>query len=167
MIERENPEYIRILKYLNFQKIDIDSELLIDIHKIDTNTDLSSLNIDLEKSNNIKKELEIFRKVEKNYLYYILILETLPNDMIINLFRYFSYNYIRQYNLNIKNEKKKDNEKMKNLKKIVYYPQKYKMKDIILSSNPITILIDNINYLNNKDKKITKYFIKCINNFFL
>ena len=64
MIERENPEYIRILKYLNFQKIDIDSELLIDIHKIDTNTDLSSLNIDLEKSNNIKKELEIFRKVD-------------------------------------------------------------------------------------------------------
>ena len=55
MIERENPEYIRILKYLNFQKIDIDSELLIDIHKIDTNTDLSSLNIDLEKSNNIKR----------------------------------------------------------------------------------------------------------------
>ena len=34
---------------------------------------------------------------------------------------------------------------MKNLEKIVYYPQKYKMNDIILSSNPITILIDNIN----------------------
>lgn len=167
MIEKENPDYIRILKYLNFQKINIDSNLLIDINKIDTNKNFELLNIDLEKCKNIKKALKIFRNIDKNYLYYILILETLPNQLIINFFRYFSYNYIRQYNLNEKNSKKKDNEKIKNLEKIPYYPLKYKINDIIIHPKPKTILLNTIEYLDNKDKKITKYFLKCLNYFFL
>lgn len=157
---QDNSEYIRILKYLNFQKIRVNNDLLVEIHKVDNNQDSETLDISIEQYNNIKKGISILKNIEKDYLYYILIIESLPNNIIINLFRYFSYNYIRQHN-------QLENEPPKNNDTINYYPLKYKMKDIISSPNPKLILIDTINDLNNKDTEITKYFIKCLNNFFL
>ena len=156
-MEKESEEYIRILKYLNFQKIFIKNELLYDIDKINRDIEYDSSNISVEQYNNIKKLIKILKPVEENYIYYILILESLPNEIIINLFRCFSYSYIRQYNL-------PDNEKVK---KIPYYQQKYKMDDIIKNSNPKLILIETITELNKNSQEITKFFIKIINKYFL
>ena len=106
--------YESILKYLTFQKINVNNDLFSEIYQLtkDTNTNTNS-NI---KYNDIIRQINLFKDLnldnETDYLYYILILESLPNFMIRNLFRLFSCNYILLYNNDTKNPDK--------LEKIIY-----------------------------------------------
>jgi len=157
--------YESILKYLTFQKININNELFSEIYQLtkDTNTNTNS-NI---KYNDIIRQINLFKDLnldnETDYLYYILILESLPNFMIRNLFRLYSCNYILLYNNDTKNPDKK--EKNKILKNITFKPLKYKLSDIIKSNNPKDILLQTLEQLSDNNNNIM-FFIYCMNLFF-
>lgn len=155
--------YESILKYLTFQKINIDNELFGEIYQLskDRNTNSNT------KYNDIIREIKLFKELQldndTDYLYYILILESLPNFMIRNLFRLFSCNYILLYNNDKKNPGIK--EKNKILKNITFKPLKYKLLDIIKSNNPKDILLQSLEQLSDNNNNIM-FFIYCMNLFF-
>lgn len=164
--------YESILKYLSFQKININNELFKNIYFISKNNnikniDLSNINVNLEQYNFIIRELKLFNKLqldsETDYLYYILILESLPDFMIINLFRYFISNYIFLSNYYPKNPDKL--EKNKILKFITFKKLKYNFNDINKSNNPKKVLIETLESLCDNENNIL-FFIQCMNLFF-
>tara|TARA_A100001015_G_scaffold274063_1_gene330099 strand:- start:269 stop:781 length:513 start_codon:yes stop_codon:yes gene_type:complete len=155
--------YESILKYLSFQKIPINNDLFSDIYQLSKENNI----ITNYNNKNIIRQIGLFKNLNldssTDYLYYILILESLPNFMIINLFRLFSYNYILLYNNNLKNPDKK--EKNKILKNITFKKLKYKISDINKSNNPKEILLQTLEYLSDNNNNIL-FFIYCINLFF-
>ncbi len=170
--EKLNNNYESILKYLSFQKININDDLFKNIYMISKNidinkTELLNLNINLEQYNCIVRELKLFNKLqldnEIDYLYYILILEALPDFMIINLFRYFISNYIFLNNYDSNNPDKL--EKNKILKFITFKKLKYNFNDINKSNFPKKILIETLESLSDNQNNIL-FFIHCMNLFF-
>jgi hypothetical protein len=164
--------YESILKYLSFQKININNELFKNIYFISKNNnikniDLSNIDVNLEQYNFIIRELKLFNKLqldsETDYLYYILILESLPDFMIINLFRYFISNYIFLGNYDSENPDKL--EKNKILKFITFKKLKYNFNDINKSNNPKKVLIETLEILCDNENNIL-FFIQCMNLFF-
>ena len=168
--EIDNKQYINVLKYLNYQKINVSQGLLNEINLIDkmeklefmdiSNEDLYSVNnksisknISIEQNSSIKNAIDLFKipcqKKNINYLYYILILESLPNNIIRNFYRYFSSEWMKLYNLGEHNIK------------IKYY-----LKDINISSSPLILIIDCLTYLQSKNEKSVLFFINCLNHFF-
>ena len=157
--------YESILKYLNFQKIEINNDLLDVIYKLSKNTDIHKL--DTEQHNIILKQIKIFNNLnldnKTDYFYYILIIESLPDFMIINLFRFFICNYLLVKNYNIKNPGKL--EKNRILKFITFKNLKYNISDIIKSNNPKKIFIETLEDLSDNSNNIL-FFIHCMNLFF-
>lgn len=157
--------YESILKYLNFQKIEINNDLLDVIYKLSKNTDIPKL--DTEQYNIIFKQIKIFNNLnldnKTDYFYYILIIESLPDFMIINLFRFFICNYLIVKNYHIKNPGKL--EKNRILKFITFKNLKYNISDIIKSNNPKKIFIETLEDLSNNGNNIL-FFIHCMNLFF-
>lgn len=154
--------YESILKYLTFQKINIDNELFGEIYQLSKDTNYNNI-----KYNDIIREIKLFKDLpldnETDYLYYILILESLPNFMIRNLFRVFNCNYILLYNNDKKNPDKKEKNRL--LKNITFKPLKYKLLDIIKSNNPKDILLQTLEHLSYNNNNIL-FFIYCMNLFF-
>ena len=158
-------DYVRILKYLNFQKINIDNNILNEINEIDkseTKNPTSNNNITIEQFKNIKNQIEIFKNID-NSLYYILIIESLPKNNIINLSRFFIFNYIKHHNLY---EKMKDTDKP--VKKLFnYYPLECNIEDFIKNEKPKKLLLEILYNLHLKDYNIIYFFIHCLNIYFL
>ena len=106
----------------------------------------------------IKKQIEIFedigQKYNINYLNYILILESLPNDKTKNLFRYFLWRWTNLLNTdeNFKDEKNK-------------IKFKYSYNNIYGSKEPKRLLLETLEDLKKKKEITIIYFIGCLNQF--
>ena len=169
-VEIDNQKYINVLKYLNYQKINIPQQLLNEINLIDkmnnldnidiSNDDMYSINnksinknISIEQNSSIKNAIEVFKnpcqKKNINYLYYILILESLPNNLLKNFYRYFASEWMILYNSGEHDIK-----------------IKYHLKDINISSSPLLLLIDCLSELQSRNDKSVYFFINCLNHFF-
>lgn len=164
----DNKKYINVLKYLNYQKIYVSENLLNEINLIDkmnyenmiSNDDMYSVNnksvaknISIEQNSTIKNAIDVFRlpcqQNNINYLYYILILESLPNNILRNFYRYFSSEWMKLYNsgeLQIK--------------------IKYFLEEININPNPLIMVIDCLSDLQSKNDKSVLFFINCLNIFF-
>ena len=168
--EIDNKKYINVLKYLNYQKINVSQSLLNEINLIDkmgnselidiSNEDLYSINnksisknISIEQNSSIKNAIDLFKcpseKKNVNYLYYILILESLPINILRNFYRYFSSEWMKLYNSGEHNIK-----------------IKYHLKDINISSSPLILVIDCLADLQSKNENSVIFFINCLNHFF-
>lgn len=168
-ISIDNKKYINILKYLNYQKIYVSEYLLNEIDFIDklnngeelishddmysVNNKKVSKNISIQQNSSIKNAIDVFRiscqQNNINYLYYILILESLPNNILRNFYRYFSSEWMKLYNsgeLQIK--------------------IKYFLEEININPNPLIMVIDCLSDLQSKNDKSVLFFINCLNNFF-
>ena len=164
----DNQKYINVLKYLNYQKIYVSEKLLNEINLIDkmnnenmiSNDDMYSVNnksvaknISIEQNSSIKNAVDVFRipcqKNNINYLYYILILESLPNNILRNFYRYFSSEWMKLYN---------SGEHQIRIK--------YFLEEININPNPLIMVIDCLSDLQSKNNKSVLFFINCLNNFF-
>lgn len=156
---KNEKKYIGILKYLTYQNIEIDNELINHIHKLSLNKNTEIDNLSYKKKERILKLINIFKDTfgdSIDYKYYILILESLPSLHIRNLFRLFNYKYIKLQN---------ENEKFNNLE-IKFFKWKYNLYDISITPEPKEKLIDLLEFIKKKDNNIIHFFISCINLFF-
>jgi hypothetical protein len=158
---RKLDESKNIINYLKFQRIPFNKQL----PKI-----LETYVFDKKKFNNLKKNerdlitedikdqillfSDVGEKYNINYLNYILIIESLPQQKMKNLYRYFSlrWNFLLNTDENLKSEK--DNLKFK-----------YKYSDVYTSSNPKKKLLVTLNDLKTKKNITIIYFIGCLNQF--
>lgn len=163
--------YESILKYLSFQKIYINSDLFKNIYSFSNQNEVKNLDnkyltnkediYHIKRINNILSKLNL--DYETDYLYYTLILLSLPNFMIINLFRFFISNYLLLKNYDKKNPNKLNNNKI--LKFLTFKKLKYNINDINKSTKPLEILIETLENLSDNNNNIL-FFIHCINLFF-
>ena len=138
-------KYVNVLKYLNYQKIEIDNELLDIIYEISIENLNENCNITIEQFQSIKNYINIFKNTGiKNYIYYIFIIENLPNFLIRNLFRTLNYHAIIEFN----------------------QKAKYDFNTIVKSSNPKKLLAECLLDFKSKNKEIINLFVQCINEFF-
>ena len=101
---------------------------------------------------------KIFENVNINSAYYIFIIEILPDYLIRNVYRKFSYSWNRILNQNKIDNAKHEfcNIKLKN--NIKNIQEKNRIKDILISE---------LEYLKKNNKKSINFFITCINDFFI
>ena len=93
----ETPKHVYIIKYLNYQRIKVNNDLLVEIKKIANLTDesyyLNKSQITPNQLSQIRKlkqvlsEVEELKKQDNLYMYYIFILLNLTPNMIKNLTR--------------------------------------------------------------------------------
>ena len=140
----------KIIRYLNYQKINVNLNVLKDIKSINNDTQSIS-NLSYNQLKRIKK-LNIIFASSKEKEYYIFILECLPNYLIRNIYRTFSYQWIRH-----KNEDNKENIcRLKN--NIVKINKNERIKDL---------LVEEFEYLEKNNQNFVDFFINCINGFFI
>jgi hypothetical protein len=157
-MNKKMDESQNIINYLKFQRIIFNRELpkiLADYsyNKNFNNKDKELITPDIKKSINIFKD--ICESYNINYLNYILILESLPNDKLKNLYRFFSFKWNNFLN---KEEEllgeEKDKYKLQNSYSNVYY-----------SSKPKKLILETLETLKNKREISIIYFIGCMNQF--
>ena len=157
-MNKKMDESQNIINYLKFQRIIFNRELpkiLADYsyNKNFNNKDKELITPDIKKSINIFKD--ICESYNINYLNYILILESLPNDKLKNLYRFFSFKWNNFLN---KEEEllgeEKDKYKLHNSYSNVYY-----------SSEPKKLILETLEKLKNKREISIIYFIGCMNQF--
>jgi cAMP phosphodiesterase len=150
-----------IINYLKFQRINFNRELPRVLEKY---------SYDLQEFKNLKKKdkdlitkdikqgIEIFKDMGENYninyLNYILILESLPNDKLKNLYRFFSFRWNNLLNEDENLGTNKSNYKFKHPYRVVYH-----------SSNPKKLLLETLEDLKKKRDISIIYFIGCMNQF--
>ena len=109
-------------------------------------------------SPSIKKQIDIFEDICQeyniNYLNYILILESLPNDKTKNLYRYFLWRWT--YLLNTDENFTNDKNKLK---------FKYSYNEVYSSKEPKRLLLETLEDLKTKKQITIIYFIGCLNQF--
>ena len=158
------PSYKKIIRYINYQKIEVDLDILLDIRKI-SHSDNHINNITFNQLKRIKKLINIFSEIN-NIEYYIFILEILPNYILRNIYRNFSYKWNKILNQIIidkkENKENKEIHKNKNLCKL-----KHNIIDITETKNIKDLLVKEFEYLKKKNQKFKKFFIPCINDFFI
>jgi hypothetical protein len=153
MKDTEKP-YFKIIKYINYQKIYVNMDIIIDIRKvISSKINISNLeNISLNQLKRIKKYIKLFDQQEYQIEYYIFILEILPDYLIRNIYRTLSYKWNRNYNEN------KDICNIRLLNKINKIDTTKKIKDLLLNE---------LEYLKKNNEKSINFFINCLNDFFI
>jgi hypothetical protein len=158
------PSYKKIIRYINYQKIEVDLDILLDIRKI-SHSDNHINNITFNQLKRIKKLINIFSEIN-NIEYYIFILEILPNYILRNIYRNFSYKWNKILNQIIidkkENKENKEIHKNKNLCKL-----KHNIIDITETKNIKDLLVKEFEYLKKKNQKFQNFFITCINDFFI
>jgi len=162
IMNRKLDESKNIINYLKFQRIPFNKNLPKVLEKYIFDKDgfrnLKKPEKDLITPV-IKEEIEIFedscQNYNINYLNYILILESLPNDKTKNLYRYFSLRWN-----NILNTGEDFNDVNKESLRL-----KHKYNVIYTSSNPKSLLLDTLQDLKLKKEIIIIYFIGCLNQF--
>ena len=161
----QEPTHKKIIRYINYQKLDINLVILKDIKEIKdlknskkkpSNFDFN--NISLNQLKRIKKLLNLFDNE-----YYVFILETLPDYFIRNIYRTFSYKWNK-----IRNEK---NTLETNTKKLPMISNTVKLKhniiDITEKNNIKDLLITELEYIQKNNPNSINFFISCINDFFI
>lgn len=142
----EEPMYKKIIKYINYQKIDVNINKLNDIIALKNNEKTNLNNISFNELKRIKK-LNIILKDIPTSEYYIFILETVPDYILRNVYRSFSY----KWNKNL-NESEINKSKLK-----------YNINDIYQNSNIKDLLLDELGNL----PESINFFINSINDFFI
>jgi hypothetical protein len=146
--------YLKIIKYINYQKIDINMNIIHDIRKVmKSKKNITNLeNISLLQLKRIKNYIKLFENQNFPIEYYIFILEVLPNYLIRNIFRTLSYKWNRNYN------ESKDICKIRLLSKI---------KEIDSENSIKNLLLKELQYLKKNEEKSIDFFINCLNDFFI
>ena len=155
----------KIIRYMNYQKLDINLAILTDIKELKSlknsqknTSNFDFNNISLNQLKRIKKLLNLFDNE-----YYVFILETLPDYIIRNIYRTFSYKWNK-----IRNEK---NTSETNNKKIPMISNPVKLKhniiDITEKNNIKDLLITELEYIQKNNSNSINFFISCINDFFI
>jgi len=140
--------YKKIIRYLNYQKIEVNIEMLKEIKDLINNNKQDLNNISFNSLKRINRLKYIFQDIE-GYEYYIFIIETLPNYLLRNIFRIISYKWTRQINV----------DKL-NLKRISYDINKMEQ-----TKNIKELFISELENQNNKNYTI--FCISSINEFFI
>jgi hypothetical protein len=147
-MQRKLDESKNIINYLKFQRIPFNKDLpkVLESYIFNRNN-FNNLKKHMKDliTPSIDKQIEIFedicQKYNINYLNYVLILESLPNDKIKNLFRYFLWRWT--YLLNT-------DENFINDKKTLKF--KYSYNNIYSSSTPKRLLLETLEDLKKKMK---------------
>ena len=150
-----------IINYLKFQRINFNRELprVLEKYSYDTQSfrNLKKKEKDLI-TKDIKEGIKIFKDVGENYninyLNYILIIESLPNDKLKNLYRFFSF----RWNNLLNEDETLGKEKIK-------YKFKHSYGDVYHSANPKKLLLETLEDLKKKREISIIYFIGCMNQF--
>lgn len=140
--------YKKIIRYLNYQKIEINIEMLKEIKDLINNNKQDLNNISFNSLKRISRLRDILQDI-KGYEYYIFIVETLPNYLLRNIFRIISYKWTRQINV----------DKL-NLKRI-----SYDINKIEQTKNIKELFISELE--NQNDQNYTNFCISSINEFFI
>jgi hypothetical protein len=157
------PTHKKIIRYMNYQKLDINLAILKDIKELKTLKNSKKPNFDfnnlsLNQLKRIKKLMNLFDNE-----YYIFIFETLPDYIIRNIYRTFSYKWNKIRNEKISNET--------NTKKIPMISNPVKLKhniiDITEKNNIKDLLITELEHIQKNNPNSIKFFISCINDFFI
>ena len=148
---------------MNYQKLDINLAILKDIKELKILKNSKKPNFDfnnlsLNQLKRIKKLMNLFDNE-----YYIFIFETLPDYIIRNIYRTFSYKWNKIRNEKISNET--------NTKKIPMISNPVKLKhniiDITEKNNIKDLLITELEHIQKNNPNSIKFFISCINDFFI
>ena len=140
--------YKKIIRYLNYQKIEVNIEMLKEIKDLINNNRQDLNNISFNSLKRISRLRDILQDI-KGYEYYIFIVETLPNYLLRNIFRIISYKWTRQINV----------DKL-NLKRI-----SYDINKIEQTKNIKELFISELE--NQNDQNYTNFCISSINEFFI
>ena len=151
-----------IINYLKFQRIIFNKELPKILENYSYNPEIFR-NLRAKEKNliteDIKKSIGIFKDIcnnyNINYLNYILIIESLPNDKIKNLYRFFSFKWNNLLN--------KEKDILENNKK--NYQLKHPYSEIYHSKNPKKLLLETLEHLKNTREVSIVFFIGCMNQF--
>ena len=153
-------KYIKILKYLTYQNIKINNDLLTEIYILSKNNNTISNKLDSKQRDDILRQIYIFSDICKkhniDYIYYILIIESINKYYIKNIFRLYNYKYIKLYN---------ENKKFNNLT-IKYFKWNYDLNDFNKTSNPKKLLLELLEFIKKTDPNSILFFISSINLFF-
>jgi hypothetical protein len=160
-MQRKLDESKNIINYLKFQRIPFNKDLpkVLESYIFNRNN-FNNLKKHMKDliTPSIDKQIEIFeaicQKYNINYLNYVLILESLPNDKIKNLFRYFLWRWT--YLLNT-------DESFRNDKNTLKF--KYSYNNIYNSNEPKRLLLETLEDLKKKNEITIIYFIGCLNQF--
>ena len=145
-------KHITIIKYLNYQKVNINNDLLQIISDIDSKLDKSEiLNYDISTNQytQIKKLINIFQNIpilcqNKKHLYYVFIMMNLPPFMVKNISRFYLSKLYQKYQITPKNN---------------YF-------DFLKNSEYLTLLIENLEEMTQKDPEFILLYIDTLNLFF-
>ena len=148
MDTKKKPKYVTIIKYLNYQKIKINNQLLHTIMKVSENK-YEEHSLTKKQLKQTKKILDIFHNIplytqDKTHIYYIFILLNLPQFMVKNICRFFQAKIYEKYQIYTK----------------------YNYFDVIKSNSPLDILIENLEEVKKIDNEYILYFVDTLNLFF-
>lgn len=146
--------YFKIIKYINYQKLDVNMDVILDIRKvISSKKNITNLeNISLNQLKRIKKYIKLLDQKNFPIEYYIFILEILPDYIIRNIYRTLSYKWNINYNEN------KDICNIRLMNKIDKIESTKNIKDLLLNE---------LIYLKKNNEKSIDFFINCLNDFFI
>ena len=160
-MQRKLDESKNIINYSKFQRIPFNKDLPKVLESYIFNKDgFKNLKKNMRNliSPSIKKQIDIFEDICQeyniNYLNYILILESLPNDKIKNLFRYFLWRWT--YLLNTDENFTNDKNKLK---------FKYSYNEVYISKETKRLFLETLEDLKIKKEITIIYFIGCLNQF--
>lgn len=150
-----------IINYLKFQRINFNRELPGVLEKFSYDSqafrNLKKREKDLI-TKDIKEGIKIFKDIGENYninyLNYILILESMPNDKLKNLYRFFSF----RWNNLLNEDENLGKDKLK-------YKFKHSYSSVYHSANPKKLLLETLEDLKKKREISIIYFIGCMNQF--
>jgi len=146
-------KHITIIKYLNYQKININNDLLSIIEQISAEkiyANVSNYQINIKLFNNIKTLLQIFEDIpilntSNDYMYYIFIILNLPRSMLKNICRFYNAGLYKQYQVTPKHN--------------YYQVMKY--------TDTLRLLIENLQHAKNINNENILFFIDTLNLFYL
>ena len=146
-------KHIDIIKYLNYQKININNDLLSIIEQISdekNHANVSNYKINIKLFNNIKSLLHIFEDIpilntNNDYMYYIFIILNLPRTMLKNICRFYNAELYKQYQIIPKHD--------------YYQVMKY--------TDTLRLLIENLQHAKNINNENILFFIDTLNLFYL
>ena len=146
-------KHIDIIKYLNYQKININNDLLSIIEQIYAekhHANVDNYQITIKQFGNIKTLLQIFEDIpilntSNDYMYYIFIILNLPRSMLKNICRFYNAELYKQYQV---------------IPKHNYY-------QVMKYTDTLKLLIENLQHAKNINNENILFFIDTLNLFYL
>lgn len=151
--EKPDAKHITIIKYLNYQKFNINNDLLQTIYQISQDTTSNNYqNFQISKKQytyikallSIMDDIPLLHNEEKENLYYIFILLNLPKYIIKNICRFYQAHMYRQYQISTAHN---------------YF-------EVMKNNDPLQLLIENLQDVKLKNNEYILFFIDTLNLFF-